>query len=66
MGSILGFLQSIWDMIVNSIQSLYLAIRMVVGSVEFVITFVTYLPAVIGSAIIIFLSVFVIRFLLMK
>lgn len=66
MGSIIGFLQSIWDMFVNAIQSLYLAIRMVVGSVEFVTTFVTYLPAVIGSAVIIFIAVFVIRFLLLK
>lgn len=66
MGSIIGFLQSIWDFIVNSIQSLMLAIRMVVGSVQFITSFVAYLPAVISSAVIIFLSVYVIRFLLMK
>lgn len=66
MGSILGLLQSLWYIIVNVLQSFLLAIRTVIGSIDFVFTFVAYVPAVISSAVLIFLAVFALRFLLLK
>lgn len=66
MANILGFLNSLWDMIVNALQSVLMAVNMLIHSVGFVGTFIAYIPAVISSAIIIYLAVFVIRFLLFK
>lgn len=66
MGTIIGILQGIWDFISSFISSLIQALEMVGLSFDFIATFTTYLPTVIASGVIMFLSVYLIRFLLLK
>lgn len=66
MGVVTGILQSIWDIITGIYETLATAANMVELSVDFLAFFVTYLPTVIASGVLIYLAVYVIRFLLLK
>lgn len=66
MNEIIGYLQSLWDMLVGTVKSLITAVNMVGGSIAFLNLFIGYLPSVVSAGVIIFLAVYVIRFLLLK
>lgn len=61
-----GYLVTLWNMVLNLIESLLMAVGMVASSVGFVTQLVAYVPPILASGIIIFIAVFVVRFLLMK
>lgn len=64
--TIAGYFETLWNMIVNLIQSLLMAVGMVGSSMYFVTSLVAFIPPLIATGIIIFIAVFVVRFLLMK
>lgn len=66
MGTIIGILQSLWSVVVGLFESILTAANMVVVSIDFVSFFVTFLPTVIASGVVIYLAVYIVRFLLLK
>ena len=66
MSEIAGILRSFWDIFVGTLKSLVTAVEMVAGSIGFLGVFIGYLPAIVSAGVIIFLAVYVIRFLLLK
>ena len=66
MSEIAGILRSFWDIFVGTLKSLVTAVEMVAGSIGFLGDFIGYLPAIVSAGVIIFLAVYVIRFLLLK
>ena len=66
MNTIIQLLQNIWNFISSVASSFFQAIEMLVESVDFLTNFVEYLPTVISSGVMLFLSVYLIRFLLLK
>ena len=61
-----GYLVTAWNAIVNLIESLLMAVSMVGSSLGFVAGLVLYVPPILASGIIIFIAVYVVRFLLLK
>ena len=66
MGTIIGILESLWSVVVGLFESILTAANMVVVSIDFVSFFVTFLPTVIASGVVIYLAVYIVRFLLLK
>lgn len=66
LNSIIGFLQSSWDLLVNTIETLLMACFFVSNSISVTLSLVGFLPAIIGTALLITIAVFVVRFLLLK
>ena len=66
MQTIVEILQSIWNGLLDFFDTLATALSMVNLSTSFIGLFVTYLPTVLSSGVIIFLAVYVVRFLLLK
>lgn len=64
--SILGFFETVGQFIENLIGSLIMAVIFMTKSVTFALALIQYVPAIIGSAIVIFLAIYIIRFLLLK
>lgn len=63
---ILGFLGAIGQFIGNLISALIMAVNFMLDSVLFSLALIPFVPAIIGSAIVIFLAIYIIRFILMK
>lgn len=63
---VLGFFEAIGQFIENFFNSLIMAITFMLSSVGFSLQLVAFVPAIIGSAIVIFIAIYVIRFILMK
>lgn len=64
--TISGYFVTAWNMIVNLVESLLMAVNMVVYSTGFVVAMTYYVPPIIATGLIIFIAVFVVRFLLLK
>lgn len=64
LGKILGFIQSAFDFFLNMIESLIQAVVFLASSVPFVTGLIPYLPSVIGSCVLITLSVAIVKFLI--
>lgn len=63
---VLGFFEAIGQFLENFFNSLIMAITFMLSSVGFSLQLVAFVPAIIGSAIVIFIAIYVIRFILMK
>lgn len=61
---ILGFIEVIWDYFLNLIESLAMAVYFVGNSVNFTTYLVPFMPAIIGSAIVVFVAIYLIKFLI--
>lgn len=66
MSQILGYLQSAWDFLSGIVKALYTAVEFLGGSILFLNNFIGYLPAIVSAGVIIFLAVYLVRFLLLK
>lgn len=66
MNEIVEILKSTWQGLLDFYDTLSTALSMVNISTEFIALFITYLPTVLSSAVVIFLAVYVVRFLLLK
>lgn len=62
----LGFLGAVGQFIGNLIHSLIMAVNFMMNSVTFSLGLISFVPSIVGSAIVIFLAIYIIRFLLMK
>lgn len=61
---VLGMIEYLWDFFLNMVKSLLLAINFLITGWDTVLFLTGYLPAIIGSALVIFLVIFLIKFLL--
>lgn len=61
---ILGFVEVVFDYFVNLIESLFMAVYFTGTAVGFTTYLVSFMPAIIGSAIVVFLAIYLIRFLI--
>ena len=66
LNTIIGFLETAWDLILNTIQTLFMSVVFVTQSVSITVSLVPFLPSIIGTALVITIAVYVIRFLLLK
>ncbi|MBQ7769340.1 MAG: hypothetical protein IJ403_10750 [Oscillospiraceae bacterium] len=66
MNRIVEILESTWDGIQDFYDTMATALSMVNISTEFIGLFIAYLPTVLASSVVIFLAVYLIRFLLLK
>ncbi len=64
--TITGFFVTGWNMFLSLVESLLMACGMGANSVQVVVSLVAFVPPIIGTGIIIFIAVFVVRFLLLK
>lgn len=64
LNQILGFFQSVFDWFLSFIESLAFAVNSVSASVEYTLLFTGLVPSIIGSAIIVFLSVYIVKFII--
>ena len=63
---IVGYIQYAWDFFLNSLNALLSAILLMNQSLSFVTTISSMMPTIIGTAVTIFVAIFVIRFLALK
>lgn len=61
---IIGFISSVWDYFINFIESLVQAVAFLVSSSAFAVALIGYMPGIIGTAIVVFLAVFIVKFLI--
>lgn len=61
---ILGYVEVAFDYLLNLIDSLLMAVGFLATSSSFAFTLVSYMPPIIGTAIVVFLAIFLIKFLI--
>lgn len=61
---VIGFIEVAWQYFMNLISSLIMAVGFLATSISFPLAIVSYMPAIIGTAIVVFMAIFVIRFLI--
>ncbi len=61
---ILGYLETIWNLVVGLVSSLLMAIKFVITGTDAIVYLSGFLPAVIGGCVIIFLAVAILKFVL--
>lgn len=61
---ILGYVEVAFDYLLNLIESLLMAVGFLAASTSFPFTLVSFMPPIIGTAIVVFLAIFVIKFLI--
>lgn len=61
---ILGFVDAVWNYFVNLIDSLILAVVFLGSSSNFATAIIGFMPPIIGTAIVVFLAIYVIKFLI--
>ncbi len=60
---VLGYLEVAWSYFINLIESLLMAIGFLISATSFSTAIVSYMPPIIGSAIVVFLAIFLVKFL---
>ena len=61
---ILGFVEVLFDYFVNLIESLIMAVYFAGTAVSFTTYLVPFMPAIIGSAIVVFVAIYLVKFLI--
>lgn len=61
---ILGYVEVAFDYFLNLIESLVMALWFVGTSSSFPLTLVSFMPPIIGTAIVVFIAIFLIKFLI--
>lgn len=61
---LIGYVSVAFEFFLNLIESLLMAIGFMGTSVSFVGSIIMYMPSIIGTAVAIFLAIFVIKFLI--
>lgn len=60
---VLGYLEVAWSYFINLIESLLMAIGFLISATSFSTAIVSYMPPIIGSAIAVFLAIYLVKFL---
>lgn len=66
LNTIIGYLETAWNLLLNLIQTLFMSVVFVTQSVSVTVSLVPFLPSIIGTALVITIAIFVVRFLLLK
>lgn len=61
---VIGFIETVFTFFLNMVQSLIQAITFMSNGVTFSLMMVGYMPAIIGTAITIFIAIYVLKFLI--
>lgn len=64
LAKILGFIETAFEYFLNLIESLFMAIGFVASSIPFATALVPLLPSIIGTALIIGISIWVVKFII--
>lgn len=65
-GLLLGYINAVWQFFQSLLSSLLLAVTFLVTSLSLPNALLSYMPPIIGSAILCFMAVFLVRFLIGK
>lgn len=63
-GKLLGYVEFFWDFFITSVNASFEAIKFLIASFGLGSTLMPFMPSIIGTAIVSFGAVFMIRFLL--
>lgn len=61
---IVGFLETLWDFFINLVNSLIVALTATVTAATLPVTLMPFLPAIIGSAVMIVIAFAVVKFII--
>lgn len=61
---VLGFIQTVFDFFISLVESLILGISLLVSSIDLPLLLVGYVPPILGSAIVVCFSIYIIKFLI--
>lgn len=61
---VLGFLESAFSFLINFIENLFLLLELLVSSIVFPLTLTGFLPNIFGTAVLVFLAIAVVKFIL--
>lgn len=59
-----GYLEQIFRFLINTIKAFLYALQIIIDAVAFTGSITVYIPAIIASAVIIFLAVYIVKFIL--
>ena len=60
---VIGFIESIWQFFLNSINSLIMAVETLARAVYLPLELIAYVPAILGSAITLVVSLSIVKFI---
>lgn len=60
----LGYVEVAFDYLVNLIESLLMAVGFLTSAAGFTTGLISYMPPIIGTAIVVFVAIFLIKFLI--
>lgn len=63
-GKIIGYIETVWNLVIGFVQSLLMSIKFLLTGTDAVLYLVGFLPAIIGSCIVIFLFIHILKFIL--
>lgn len=61
---IIGFLETLWDFFINLVNSLIIALSATVTAATLPVTLMPFLPAIIGSSVMIVIAFAVVKFII--
>lgn len=60
---ILGFIESVWQFVINIINSLVIALETLTTAVRLPLELVAYVPGILGSSIVVVVSLAIVKFI---
>ena len=63
-GKILGYLETVWNLVVGFVQSLLMALKFLLTGTDLILYLIGFLPAIIGSCLIVFVFIYVLKMIL--
>lgn len=61
---IIGYIETLWNLVVGLVSSLLIALRFLITGTEAIYYLAGFLPGIIGGCVIIFLAIAILKFLL--
>lgn len=61
---IIGYIETLWNLVIGLVQSLLMAIKFLLTGTDAVLYLVGFLPAIIGSCVVIFLFIYILKLIL--
>lgn len=61
---ILGFIETLWNFVLSFVEALFLAISALISSLSLPLAAINYLPGILAASVALFISVYVVKFLI--
>lgn len=61
---IIGYIETLWNLVIGLVESLLIAIKFLLTGTDAVLYLVGFLPAIIGSCVVIFLFIYILKLIL--